>query len=139
MEPAGRDRGAVTGFLGAGEILEQYLRVEETVGEKITNLVYMGMGEPLLNYDEVFRSAAIFTAPENDLVPASRVTVSTSGVVPGIRRMADEGERVKLAVSLHVTTNALRDRLMPINRKYDLRELMEAVEYYYRGTRRPVT
>lgn len=125
--------------LSAGEILEQYLRVEETVGEKITNLVYMGMGEPLLNYDEVFRSAAIFTAPENDLVPASRVTVSTSGVVPGIRRMADEGERVKLAVSLHVTTNALRDRLMPINRKYDLRDLMEAVEYYYRKTRRPVT
>lgn len=125
--------------LAAGEILEQYLRVEEGVGEKITNLVYMGMGEPMLNYDEVFRSAALFTSPENDLVAAGRITVSTSGVVPGIRRMADEGERVKLAISLHVTTNGDRDRLMPINRKYDLRELMEAVEYYYRKTRRPVT
>lgn len=125
--------------LAAGEILEQYLHVERHVGEKITNLVYMGMGEPMLNYDEVFRSAGIFTASENDLVAAGRITVSTSGVVPGIRRMADEGERVKLAISLHVTTNGDRDRLMPINRKYDLRELMEAVEYYYRKTRRPIT
>lgn len=125
--------------LAAGEILEQYLRVGEMTGEKITNLVYMGMGEPMLNYDEVFRSVGIFSAPENDLVPAGRITVSTSGVVPGIRRMADEGERVKLAISLHVTTNGDRDRLMPINRKYDLRELMEAVEYYYRKTRRPIT
>lgn len=125
--------------LSAGEILEQYLRVEEETGEKVTNLVYMGMGEPMLNYDEVFRSVAIFTAPENDLVSAGRITVSTSGVVPGIRRMADNGERIKLAISLHVTTNGNRDRLMPINRKYDLRELMDAVEYYYRKTHRPIT
>lgn len=125
--------------LSAGEILEQYLYVEEMVAEKITNLVYMGMGEPMLNYDEVFRSAALFTAPENGLVPASRITVSTSGLVPQIKRMADEDQRVKLAISLHVTTNGTRDELMPINRKYDLRELMDAVEYYYRKTRRPIT
>ena len=125
--------------LRAGEIVEQHLQVEELVGEKITNIVYMGMGEPMLNYDEVFRSVRIFTDPENDLVPASRITISTSGIVPSIKRMADEGERVKLAISLHVTTNGDRDRLMPINRKFDLTELMDAVEYYYRKTRRPVT
>ena len=125
--------------LSAGEILEQYLYVEEMVEEKITNLVYMGMGEPMLNYDEVFRSVALFTAPENSLVPASRITVSTSGLVPQIKRMADEDQRVKLAISLHVTTNGTRDQLMPINKKYDLRELMDAVEYYYRKTRRPIT
>ena len=125
--------------LSAGEILEQYLQVEGMVEEKITNLVYMGMGEPMLNYDEVFRSTALFTAQENSLIPAGRITVSTSGLVPQIKRMADEDQRVKLAISLHVTTNGDRDRLMPINRKYDLRELMDAVEYYYRKTRRPVT
>ncbi|MGE3800646.1 MAG: 23S rRNA (adenine(2503)-C(2))-methyltransferase RlmN [Candidatus Kapaibacterium sp.] len=125
--------------LVAGEIVEQHLRVEELVGERITNLVYMGMGEPMLNYDEVFSSVRIFTDPANDLVPASRITISTSGIVPSIKRMADDGERVKLAISLHVTTNGDRDRLMPINRKFDLTELMDAVEYYYRKTRRPVT
>lgn len=125
--------------LSAGEILEQYLQVEAMVEENITNLVYMGMGEPMLNYEEVFRSAELFTAQENSLVPAGRITVSTSGLVPGIRRMADEDQRVKLAISLHVTTNGDRDQLMPINRKYDLRELMDAVEYYYRKTRRPIT
>lgn len=125
--------------LTAGEIVEQHLRVEELVGEKITNIVYMGMGEPMLNYDEVFASVAILTDPANDLVPASRITISTSGIVPSIKRMADEGQRVKLAISLHVTTNGQRDRLMPINRKFDLNRLMDAVEYYYRKTRRPVT
>lgn len=125
--------------LTAGEILEQYLLVAESESEKITNVVYMGMGEPMLNYDQVFRSVELLTSEENGLVPAGRVTVSTSGLVPQIRRMADEGQRVKLAISLHVTTNGDRDRLMPINRKYDLRELMDSVEYYYRKTRQPVT
>ena len=125
--------------LTAGEILEQHLRVEERVGERITNLVFMGMGEPLLNYDEVFRAVALFTAEENALVPAGRITVSTSGIIPGIMRMAEEGQRVKLAISLHVTTGGLRDKLMPINRKYTLPALLDAVEFYYRRTRRPIT
>lgn len=125
--------------LRAGEILEQYLRVEAYVGETITNIVYMGMGEPLLNHEEVFRSIEILTDPDNNLVPAGRITVSTSGLVPNIRRMADEGARVKLAISLHATTNGLRSRIMPINKKHDLREVLDAVEYYYRKTRRPVT
>ena len=123
----------------AGEIIEQYLQVEERVGEKITNLVYMGMGEPMLNYEEVFGSVRIFTDPANNLVSASRITISTSGIVPAIRRMADDNERVKLAISLHITTNGDRDQLMPINRKFNLTQLMDAVEYYYRKTRRPIT
>jgi 23S rRNA (adenine2503-C2)-methyltransferase len=125
--------------LTAGEIIEQYMRVEAFAGERITNIVYMGMGEPMLNYDEVFTSVAIFTDPANEFVSAQRITISTSGVVPGIIRMADEGQRVKLALSLHALTNAMRDDLMPINRRYDLKEVMDAIEYYYRKTRRPVT
>ena len=125
--------------LTAGEIIEQHLMVEEAIGERITNIVYMGMGEPMLNIDEVLASIALFTDPENELVAASRITVSTSGVIPGILRMAEEGSRVKLAISLHMTTDGDRSSLMPINRKYSLSELLAAVETYYRMTRRPVT
>ena len=125
--------------LTAGEIVEQHLQVEESLGERITNIVYMGMGEPMLNLTEVLKSIAIFTDPDNELVGASRITVSTSGVVPGILRMAEEGSRVKLAISLHMTTDNERSRLMPINRKYSLAEVLSAVETYYRMTRRPVT
>lgn len=125
--------------LTAGEILEQHLQVERAIDEKITNIVYMGMGEPMLNIDEVLRSIAIFTDPENHLVAAGRITVSTSGVIPGIERLAEEGARVKLAISLHMTTDGDRNRLMPINRKYSLSDLLSSVEAYYRATRRPVT
>ncbi len=125
--------------LAAGEILEQFLRVQEVAQQEITNIVFMGMGEPMLNYDAVFRAVALFTDPENDFVPASRITISTSGLVEGIRRMADEGEKIKLAISLHASTNGLRSELMPINRRHDLSEVMDAVEYYYRKTRRTST
>jgi len=125
--------------LTVGEILEQFLRVEAFAGLEITNIVYMGMGEPMLNYEATFGSAALFADPANELVPAGRITVSTSGIVDGIRRMADEGQKVKLAISLHALTNGLRNQLMPINRRWDLGELSDAVEYYYRKTRRSVT
>lgn len=125
--------------LTAGEILEQFLQVERSAGERITNIVYMGMGEPMLNYENVFQSVAIFTDPENELVSPRHITVSTSGLPDAIRRMADEGQKVKLAVSLHALTNGMRSELMPINRRYDIGEVMDAVEYYYRKTRQPVT
>jgi 23S rRNA (adenine2503-C2)-methyltransferase len=115
------------------------LVVEAESGARITNIVYMGMGEPLLNYEEVFASISILSNPDNEFVPASRITVSTSGLPDAIRRMADDGQRVKLALSLHALTDELRDELMPINRRYDLRTVLDAVEYYYRTTRRPVT
>lgn len=125
--------------LTAGEIVEQFLMVEKQAGEAITNIVYMGMGEPMLNYENVFASVDIFTDSDNDLVSARHITVSTSGLPQAIRRMADEKRRVKLAISLHALTNGMRSELMPINRRYDIGELMDAVEYYYRNTRQPVT
>lgn len=125
--------------LTAGEIVEQFLLVERHAGEGITNIVYMGMGEPMLNYENVFASVDIFTDPDNALVSARHITVSTSGLPQAIRRMADEKRRVKLAISLHALTNGMRSELMPINRRHDIGELMDAVEYYYRNTRQPVT
>jgi len=125
--------------LAAGEIIEQLFRVEEVAQQRITNIVFMGMGEPMLNYEAAFRAVELFTNPENEIVPASRITISTSGVVAGIRRMADEGQKIKLAISLHASTNGLRSELMPINRRHDLTEVMDAVEYYYRKTRRTIT
>ena len=125
--------------LSAGEIIEQFLQVSELSGREITNIVYMGMGEPMLNYDNVFASIAILTDPDNEMVSPRRITVSTSGLPEGIRRMADEGQKVKLALSLHALTNNLRSELMPINRRFDLKTVLESIEYYYRKTRRPIT
>lgn len=125
--------------LTVGEIIEQFMLVELNAGEKITNVVYMGMGEPMLNYDQVFRSIELLTDTSSNLVSPRHITVSTSGLPNEIRRMADEGRRVKLAVSLHALTNDMRSELMPINRRYDLTSVMDSIEYYYRKARLPVT
>ncbi|HET6513003.1 MAG TPA: 23S rRNA (adenine(2503)-C(2))-methyltransferase RlmN [Candidatus Kapabacteria bacterium] len=125
--------------LTAGEILLQIFEVERRTGERITNMVYMGMGEPMLNYDNVVRSLRIITDPENEMIGKRRITVSTSGIPDAIKDFAKEGLNVKLALSLHATTNDLRTRLMPINKRYDLEEVLSAMEEYYRQTRIPVT
>jgi len=125
--------------LTTAEILLQIFEVERLTGERITNLVFMGMGEPLLNYDNVIRSLRIITDPKMEMLSKRRITVSTSGIAPVIRQFAAEGLNVKLALSLHATTDALRTRLMPINKKYLLEEVLSAMEEYYRATRIPVT
>jgi 23S rRNA (adenine2503-C2)-methyltransferase len=125
--------------LTPGEIAGQYLVVQKHSARRITNLVFMGMGEPLLNYDAVIKAVDIMTHEKSGGLAHSHITLSTAGLVDGIRRMADEGRKIKLAVSLHATTDDLRLRLMPINRKWPLADLLEAVEYYYRKTRRRIT
>lgn len=125
--------------LTAGEILEQFLAVQEYSDKPITNLVFMGMGEPMLNYDNVMKSVRIFTHEAAQLLGPRRITLSTSGLVEGIKRMADEKSPIKLALSLHATTDGLRTELMPINKKYNLQALGDALEYYYRKTGSPVT
>jgi 23S rRNA (adenine2503-C2)-methyltransferase len=131
---------ATMGFfrnLTAGEIVDQVMAAGKVAGRKITNLVYMGMGEPLLNYDEVMKSAEIVS---NGLkIAAKRITVSTAGWVPGIRRMADEKRRVKLAISLHTLDEGARAELMPVSGKYPLAELLDSAEYYYARTKRRIT
>ena len=123
--------------LTAGEIVAQVLASRSGSGKKITNVVFMGMGEPLLNYEAVMKAAGLLAAGVG--ITPRRITVSTAGRVKEIRRMADEDQRINLAVSLHSAVDATRTRLMPINKKYGIPVLMEAVEYYYRKTQRRLT
>jgi len=123
----------------AGEIVEQVIVAEELLGEKVTNLVFMGMGEPLLNHNAVFKAIEIFTQDYATIVYPKKITVSTSGIMKNISRLAQLPKYVKLAISLHATTNGMRDRIMPINRKSPISDLMQTVEDYYRVTKLPVT
>jgi 23S rRNA (adenine2503-C2)-methyltransferase len=125
--------------LNAAEIVDQLCQVQSFLGERITNVVFMGMGEPLLNLDAVLDAIAIFTDPHARLLSPRRITISTAGVVPGIRKLAESGIRVKLAISLHSADQRLREQLMPIARRYPLPELLAAVQYYTERIRRPVT
>ncbi len=117
--------------LRAGEIVEQILRVEEASGETVNNLVFMGMGEPLANYDQLLRAIGIINAPWGVGLGARHITVSTSGLAPQIRQLADQPLQIRLAISLHGATDAVRARIMPVNRKYPLAVLMEACRYYH--------
>ncbi len=121
--------------LTPGEIVDQVLQVNSRSPRRITNLVFMGMGEPLVNYENVMKSIEILTTGLK--IAARRMTLSTAGWVPGILRMADEQRKVKLAVSLHSLDEEKRSALMPINKKYNIRSLLDAVHYYYTkvGTR----
>ncbi len=125
--------------LNTSEIIEQYLQAEKFIGEKITNIVFMGMGEPLLNYDNVKKAVIILLYPMFKLINSKKITISTSGFIPGIIKLADEHLPVKLALSLHATTQGLRDKLLPNCKSWKLKELFDSMEYYYRKTSTPVT
>ncbi len=116
--------------LDAGEIVDQLLRVEGESGERVNNIVFMGMGEPLANYDNLLRAIGIINAPWGPAIGARHITVSTSGLVPRIRDLADQPLQIRLAISLHGATDAVRDQIMPVNRKYPLAELLEACAYF---------
>jgi 23S rRNA (adenine2503-C2)-methyltransferase len=118
--------------LTAGEIVDQILSIRPHIYQKeiLNNIVYMGMGEPLLNYSNVVKSLKILTSDYGVCVSPRRITLSTAGVVPEIYRLADEGIKVKLAISLHAADEELRKRLMPVANKHSLKELLEAAKYY---------
>ncbi len=116
--------------LTAGEIVDQVLWIERSVGKEATNVVVMGMGEPFLNYDAVIQAAGLIADPEGIAIGKRKITISTSGIVPGIKRFSAERQRFKLAVSLNATTDRVRQRIMPINQKYPLAELLAAVKEY---------
>ena len=122
------------------EIVDQWLaaRRELPRSKRITNLVFMGMGEPLLNREAVAEAVPFLTSPEGGGIAAGRVTISTAGIVPGIDWLGRALPQVKLAVSLNAPEDALRSRLMPVNRRFPLRELVAALRRYPTG-RRPVT
>jgi 23S rRNA (adenine2503-C2)-methyltransferase len=128
--------------LTPGEIVAQVLyfaRQLRAEGRRITNLVFMGMGEPLLNYDATWQAVRTLTDPAGVDLGARRITISTVGVVPGIKRLTHEDSQVGLAVSLHASTDALRRTLIPLARKYPLRQLITACGDYVKHTGRRVT
>ena len=105
----------------------------------INNLVIMGMGEPLANYDNLLKALKILNAPWGGGIGARKITISTSGLAPQIRRLAEEPLQFRLALSLHGATDDVRNKIMPVNRKYPLRELVAACEYYQRKNGRMIT
>jgi 23S rRNA (adenine2503-C2)-methyltransferase len=96
----------------------------------VDNLVVMGMGEPLANYDHLLQALRILNAPWGGGIGARKITISTSGLAPQIRRLADEPLQFRLAISLHGATDEVRNKIMPVNRKYPLKELVAACEHY---------
>ncbi len=105
----------------------------------VSNLVIMGMGEPLANYDHLLKALKILNAPWGGAIGARKITISTSGLAPQIRKLADEPLQFRLAISLHGATDATRGKIMPVNRKYPLKELVAACEYYQEKKGRMLT
>jgi 23S rRNA (adenine2503-C2)-methyltransferase len=116
--------------LDASEIVQQLLAVEKASGERIDNVVFMGMGEPLANFTNVVRAIRIINAPWGLEIGARHITVSTSGLAPQIKKLADEPLQSRLAISLHGATDEVRNKIMPVNRKYNLTTLLAACDYY---------
>jgi 23S rRNA (adenine2503-C2)-methyltransferase len=128
--------------LSSGEIIAQvlyYARVLAEVDEHVTNVVVMGMGEPFQNYDNVMAAINRLNDPQAFGLGARRFTISTVGLTPQIIQFADEGYQYNLAISLHTVDNELRSKLIPINKKYSVNDLISACRYYVRKTSRRVT
>ncbi len=132
--------------LKAGEIIAQVLHfareAKKTLGDSskpVTNVVFMGMGEPLLNYDATIKAIRILNDQRGFNLGARRFTISTVGIVPGIRRLAEEGLQVELAVSLHAPNDEIRDRLVPVNKGYPIRRLLVACQEFIEKTKRRIT
>lgn len=134
-----------TGLMGykknlhAGEIFDQYLLAQKYSGSDITNLVFMGMGEPLLNFKNTVSALNIFSEELTTGISLKKVTVSTSGITPKIFELADMKLKVKLALSLHSCFDEVRSKIMPINNKYPLKEVLESVRYYAKKTDTRIT
>ena len=129
-------RGVVRS-LAADEIVAEYM-AGRALGE-ITNIVVMGMGEPFANYDETMRALKLINAGRGPNLGARHITLSTCGVVPGFAKLAAEGIQFELSVSLHAPNDALRDELMPVNRKWPIDELLAACAAYTKATKRIIT
>ncbi len=134
-------QGGFNRNLSAGEIFDQawfFARELAAKGKRITNVVFMGMGEPFHNYDAVMDAVALLNDPQGFGLGHRHITISTVGLVDKIDRFADEHVQVNLAISLHAPTDELRSRLMPVNRRFPIPELMAACDRYVRKTNRKV-
>jgi 23S rRNA (adenine2503-C2)-methyltransferase len=129
--------------LTAGEIVDQVVYLQNQASshynQNLTNIVYMGMGEPLLNYKNMLRSTEIITSPEGLGISPKRITVSTAGISKMIKKMGDDNVRFNLALSLHAANDEKRNKIMEINESNDLESLREALEYFYEKTGSRIT
>ena len=128
--------------LRPAEIVEQVVQINHWLaekGERVCHIVYMGMGEPLKNYDSVVRSIRLISDPNLLNISQRRITVSTVGIVEGIKRLSTEGLRVSLVLSLHAPNQRIRQKIIPYARKYPLEDIMSAMDDYHEKTKRDVT
>ena len=126
--------------LSQSEILDEVIFIKNAnTDTRIANLVFMGIGEPLDNYDNVLRAIRVFNDKDAFNIGARKITLSTCGVIPGIRRLAKEGLQIELSVSLHSADDSIRSKLLPINKRYGLKELMAACKDYIAATNRIIT
>ena len=125
--------------LEAGEIVEQLLAIERDENIRISNLVFMGIGEPLDNYDNVMKAIKILNHPKGINMGARHISISTSGLVPNIYKLADENIQCTLSISLHSSTDEKRSSMMPVNNLYNIEELMKACRYYIEKTNKRIS
>lgn len=125
--------------LSAAEILDQILLIQKDSKKDVTNLLFMGMGEPLANYTQVVQAIRWITSADGIGMSPSRITLSTSGLIPQIVRLADDGIKVRLAVSLHSVRDDLRVKIMPVSGRFGVRPLIKAAKYYAQKTSSEVT
>ena len=125
--------------LTAADIVRQIIMIQEDIDERIDSIVVMGIGEPFDNYDNVMKMVRIVNSPYGIEIGARHITISTSGLIPMIEKYANEDLQTNLAISLHAPNDELRSKLMPVNRAYPLKDLMEAIKSYIDKTNRRVT
>ena len=125
--------------LEPGEIVEQLLAIERDENIRISNLVFMGIGEPLDNYDNVMKAIKLLNHPKGINMGARHISISTSGIVPNIYKLADENIQCTLSISLHSSSNEKRSSMMPINNLYNIQELMKACRYYIEKTNKRIS
>lgn len=125
--------------LTPGEMLDQIYRIGEDIGERISNVVVMGMGEPLDNYDNLIKFIEMLTDEHGLHISQRNLTVSTCGLVPRMRQLADRKLQITLALSLHASSQEKREELMPVAKRYNIEDTLEACRYYFEKTGRRVT
>lgn len=125
--------------LTPGEIVSQILAIQKHTGEKISNVVFMGIGEPLDNYDNVIKAIRLINNPKALNIGARHISISTCGLVPNMKRLAEEKIQCNLCVSLHSSRDEVRTTMMPINKSYSIAEVMEACQFYIEKTNRRIT
>ncbi|TVY08747.1 23S rRNA (adenine(2503)-C(2))-methyltransferase RlmN [Paenibacillus cremeus] len=134
--------GGLKRNLSAGEIIAQVVKAQQMLdqtGERVSSIVIMGIGEPFENYDEVMKFLKVMIHPKGLNIGQRHITVSTSGIVPNIYRFADEDTQINLAISIHAPNDELRSKLMPVNRRFPFKDLIEACQYYIAKTGRRIT